>query len=304
MTAMIPIPEPKFEKKRLETLCRQSNVALPGNFLVAFFIALLFWQKSPSPFLIFWFLAMVSVLLTRYLIVRKFQSANKKAIEPKIWFLRYGTCLFVNGLLWGGFGVYAYETMPHLYQSITLITLAGLVAAGVATNAVSIPVYLVFSLPILLPIGIVMISSGQLEQALLGILIIIYLLVTGQAARQLNIVIMESLTYRYEKIKLLNDLITEKKQSVELNKALEKDIKKRIATEKEKERLIGQLQTALNEVKTLSGLIPICAQCKKVRDDKGYWNQIESYIHERSDADFSHSICPDCAKQLYPDFNF
>lgn len=51
----------------------------------------------------------------------------------------------------------------------------------------------------------------------------------------------------------------------------------------------------------MSGLIPICAHCKKVRDDKGYWNQIESYIHERSDADFSHSICPACAKILYPD---
>lgn len=50
-------------------------------------------------------------------------------------------------------------------------------------------------------------------------------------------------------------------------------------------------------------LVAICAQCKKVRDDKGYWNQIEAYIHEHSDADFSHSICPDCAKKLYPDMD-
>jgi hypothetical protein len=65
--------------------------------------------------------------------------------------------------------------------------------------------------------------------------------------------------------------------------------------------LILDLQKSLKEVKALRGLLPICSSCKKVRDDKGYWNQIESYIQERSDAEFSHSICPECAKKLYPD---
>jgi hypothetical protein len=71
----------------------------------------------------------------------------------------------------------------------------------------------------------------------------------------------------------------------------------------EKERLIHELQDALGEVKTLSGLIPICASCKKIRDDTGYWNQIETYIEARSEAGFSHGICPECAKKLYPDMN-
>ena len=62
------------------------------------------------------------------------------------------------------------------------------------------------------------------------------------------------------------------------------------------------LQKALAKVKTLSGLLPICANCKKIRDDKGYWNQIEAYIRDHSEADFSHSICPECAKNLYPEF--
>jgi len=60
-----------------------------------------------------------------------------------------------------------------------------------------------------------------------------------------------------------------------------------------------KLQDALQEVKQLSGLLPICASCKKIRDDKGYWNQIESYIHKHSEAKFSHSICPDCSDELY-----
>lgn len=70
----------------------------------------------------------------------------------------------------------------------------------------------------------------------------------------------------------------------------------------EREALITELQTALTRVKLLSGLLPICAACKKIRDDKGYWNQIESYIHEHSEAEFSHGMCPDCAKSLYPEF--
>jgi len=58
----------------------------------------------------------------------------------------------------------------------------------------------------------------------------------------------------------------------------------------------------LDEVKTLSGLFPICSYCKKIRDDKGCWNQLESYIRDHSGANFTHSICPDCAKSNYADF--
>jgi PAS domain S-box-containing protein len=72
--------------------------------------------------------------------------------------------------------------------------------------------------------------------------------------------------------------------------------------EKEREKLIGDLQKTLSEVKTLKGIFPICASCKKIRDDKGYWNQVEVYIRDRSEAEFSHGICPDCMKKLYGDF--
>ena len=76
----------------------------------------------------------------------------------------------------------------------------------------------------------------------------------------------------------------------------------RTQAEEKQKNLILELQKALAEVKTLSGMLPICANCKKVRDDKGYWNQIESYLLDHSEAKFSHSICPECAKKLYPEF--
>ena len=62
-----------------------------------------------------------------------------------------------------------------------------------------------------------------------------------------------------------------------------------------------ELELTLSEVKTLQGFLPICASCKKIRDDKGYWNQIEKYILDHSDVQFSHGICPECAKKLYPE---
>ena len=65
--------------------------------------------------------------------------------------------------------------------------------------------------------------------------------------------------------------------------------------------MVKELQDALDEVKLLRGFIPICANCKNIRDDEGFWHRIEKYIQDRTGALFSHSICPDCAKKLYPD---
>jgi PAS domain S-box-containing protein len=70
---------------------------------------------------------------------------------------------------------------------------------------------------------------------------------------------------------------------------------------KEREKLNKELQSALDNVKTLQGLIPMCANCKKIRDDKGFWNQVEGYIMKHTDATFTHGVCPDCAEKLYGD---
>jgi PAS domain S-box-containing protein len=83
--------------------------------------------------------------------------------------------------------------------------------------------------------------------------------------------------------------------------ALLTDISARMEREAERERLIEELRLALQEKKTLSGLLPICAHCKKIRDDQGYWKQIEVYIHSHSAVEFSHGVCPDCLEKWFPD---
>ncbi len=81
-------------------------------------------------------------------------------------------------------------------------------------------------------------------------------------------------------------------------------VKARVELHIQLSNAMKDLKKALSKVKTLSGFLPICSHCKKIRDDKGYWNQIESYIHNHSDAEFSHGICPACARKYYPDIDF
>ena len=87
------------------------------------------------------------------------------------------------------------------------------------------------------------------------------------------------------------------------NEQLTQEIGRRRKAEKRQEKLIGKLRAALDEIRALRGILPICSVCKKIRDDSGYWNQLESYIQAHSQATFSHSICPACAKKMYPDLD-
>jgi hypothetical protein len=86
------------------------------------------------------------------------------------------------------------------------------------------------------------------------------------------------------------------------NKKLLEEIETRIKTEKEKEHLIDNLKKALDEIDTLKGILPLCSFCKKIRNDKGDWEAVDIYIHKHSKADISHSICPECVAEHYPEY--
>jgi hypothetical protein len=123
------------------------------------------------------------------------------------------------------------------------------------------------------------------------------------------LVLVEDLTR--EKIQLNeNELLRRdlekrvEKRTAELRKTNENlslEVAEREKAEQEREQVIVKLQQALAQVKRLSGFLPICASCKKIRDDQGYWQQVEAYIRDHSEAEFSHGLCPECAKKLYPE---
>ena len=100
----------------------------------------------------------------------------------------------------------------------------------------------------------------------------------------------------------LEGLVEERSAELKkLNEELKKDILERVRVEHEREKLIRDLRDALAKIKLLTGLLPMCAWCKKIRDDKGYWKKVETYIREHSDATFTHGICPDCLKKVDPE---
>ena len=123
-----------------------------------------------------------------------------------------------------------------------------------------------------------------------------FLFVTGLLGEE---VIIETLTRGATDYVLKNHL-SKLVPAVERALREAEERRKRRQAEAERERLIVELQDALAKVKTLSGLLPICSSCKKIRDDKGYWNGLESYLQEHSGATLTHGICPDCARRLYP----
>jgi len=95
--------------------------------------------------------------------------------------------------------------------------------------------------------------------------------------------------------------VRDEKGNILQSRSVWRDITRRKQVEAEREELIENLQDALKEIRTLRGILPICSFCKKVRDDKGHWEQLDVYILKYSEANLSHGICPDCVKEHYPD---
>jgi PAS domain S-box-containing protein len=103
-------------------------------------------------------------------------------------------------------------------------------------------------------------------------------------------------------IHLRTTILREYRGEIVAVEGIASDITERKKEEAERKQLIRELKKALSEVKTLSGLLPICSHCKKVRDDTGYWKQIESFISEHSDLFFTHGLCPECLLRYYPEY--
>ncbi len=118
----------------------------------------------------------------------------------------------------------------------------------------------------------------------------------GQSINYLLVLIVSTVMI----CKLRGVLEHSEKLRTQSNEALRREIDQKIRSEREKEELIKKLESSLDDVKTLRGLLPICMHCKKIRDDKGYWQKLESYFKEHSpELTFSHGLCPDCAKEYY-----
>lgn len=143
----------------------------------------------------------------------------------------------------------------------------------------------------------VMLSVGAMALVLLSAMLVSFLSV----ARSLRERDQAVLALRQAHGELEERVLARTEDLTRANQALSQEVSFRQETENDKEQLIEELTQALARVKTLSGLLPICANCQQIRDPEGKWRRVEDYISTRTDAEFTHGICPQCAKELYPD---
>ncbi len=134
-----------------------------------------------------------------------------------------------------------------------------------------------------------------------GLLLLAIIFTTNQAKTSRRSQKIAEKNLQDERDNLERRVISRTKDLSELNDTLEQEITERQKAEQENKELIDQLTKALNEVKTLSGLLPICSSCKHIKNKEGKWQKIEHYVQNETDAQFTHGICPKCAKILYPD---
>lgn len=121
-----------------------------------------------------------------------------------------------------------------------------------------------------------------------------FIVVSGTVGEELAVEMMKAGAHDY----VMKDRLARLGPAIERELRAAQERQERQRQEQERLRLIGELTEALAHVKTLSGLLPICSWCKKIRDDHGYWQQVEVYLRQHSEADFTHGICPDCQKRM------
>ncbi|MFI4978584.1 MAG: hypothetical protein ACHQC8_07925 [Solirubrobacterales bacterium] len=184
------------------------------------------------------------------------------------------TVVALQGLSWSIGAAVCMPWMRSQELAIFVAGLAGVIASALNVLAADTPSFRNFTLGITVPltIGLLASSLGQ-ENVVLAALTLPFGIAMLFVHRQVNRGLAEH-------IRVVNRLS---------------------ASEQAQTKLIAELRTALGAVKQLTGLLPICANCKKVRDDSGYWRSVEHYVSEHTDAKFSHGVCPDCFPKLFPD---
>jgi hypothetical protein len=184
------------------------------------------------------------------------------------------------------------------YQLIWPVCILPLCSLAVSAYCTWNPSWLSFLLLAALPVSLRLLVEGLVVFALLGLFFTVVLVHAGR--------IMHQSSERAQTLGLRNQALSrflsaEKSVVENLNARLQLEVSERAQAQQQLALQNQQLEYALGNTRQLSGLLPICGSCKKIRNDKGYWEQLEAFIRQRSEAQFSHGICPECAQRQFPE---
>jgi hypothetical protein len=268
---------------------KRASIGTKATVINALILIFVLWEQILHWKLMLWFAMIVLVSLTRIILNLKYSKTvdSKKYIHlwGQLQFFSLGIC----GVLWGSTAIFLFPMSSTAHQVFIAFVLGGMVAGAVGVFSPIFSFFLIYSIPVLVPITIRFLTIGGEIHNVMGAMTALYTVLIIITAKRVNSSTTEHV--------LLKEKFAGRTAELDCaNRKLIQEIEEHKQTESE-------LQETLKKVRTLTGLLPICSSCKKIRDDKGYWNQLESYITKHSQAEFSHGICPECVKKFYPDLD-
>lgn len=312
----------KVRDAQIHQLYRQTWTGLTGVLVIALSVCVVLWQVIPHWKLLWWVGMSALLTIARGFLTATFQRKSPSGSDSYHWAKLHVIGVIASGLLWAFPSFFLWPGEAPLHQLVWPICIMPLASVSVAAYCTWTPSYISFLLLSAVPVSIRLLTEGDLLHVILGLLGFLFTAILAHTGKVMHAHSLHALIVGIRNEALSSVLSEEKETQEELNLHLQQEMSQRKRSQEELqlrnqelEQLNTQLTTtksylestnselknALTNVKQLSGLLPICASCKKIRNDKGYWEQIEGYVRDHSEAQFSHGICPGCVKTLYSD---
>jgi hypothetical protein len=302
------VPPPSGERDRMvraeqiKLLYAKAPMAITATLVNAPILVYILWENIQHAVLIAWLTYMIMLSMGRIWLVHEYRRASPSPLEDSHWGTRYLAGIALSGIGWGAVWIFLFPDASAPHQVFLAFVLAGMTAGAVAASSAMMAGFLLFAVPALIPLTIRFLAQGDDLHLAMGGMTALYFILLVFIARTMHLTIITSLNLRYENRDLVAYLAAAKGRAEKLNDELTFEINERKRAHKERERLITELQAALANIKVLRGLLPICSHCKKIRGEEGAWHVVEVFVRDHSEADFSHSICPECLNRMYPEF--
>lgn len=310
----------KVHEAQIRQLYSQTWSGLTGIMIIMVSACIILWQVVPQSKLLLWAGLLIVLSIARSFLIVAFQRKAPVGVDIYRWARLHIIGTIASGTMWALPSIFLWPANSPIHQLIWPLCTVGLAASAVAKFCTWKPAYLPYLFLILVPMSFRLFSEGGPTYIVLGLLGLVFIVILVQTGEMMNSSSTSVLSMSIHNEALSSFLSEEKTKEEKLNAQLQQEIVERKNSQEELqqrnqelEQLNAQLnmtkndlvstneylEHALANIRQLSGMLPICSSCKKIRNDSGYWEQIEAYLRDHSEIEFSHSICPDCMNRLY-----